>query len=152
MKPDRYLVAVIKLGAEHQPVLASIKSLASEWIEVEAESSREAFQVGLDTQNSIAPQREFNPDNLLPKLRSGRRLTTEEMSAAFDRVKNSENWKLPIDKVIEVKDSEELEIIAEAIIFYAGSPSDAIPVHTKAKAGHKKYRIVAAGYYACVGS
>jgi len=66
--------------------------------------------------------------------------------AAFDRVRDTSNWKMPINALIEVKDAEELALIDRAITHFTGS----VPTVKRRKDG--RYRIRAAGYYMTIGS
>lgn len=69
--------------------------------------------------------------------------TQQQLSDAFDLVKNRENWKLPINAL--VPSDADKRLIEAACIYFAGSPCEFI------KQG-KRLRVVAAGYYACIGS
>lgn len=69
----------------------------------------------------------------------------EAMDKAFDRVKNPDNWKMPIDTVISLTEDEK-KFLEEAIIFYTGS----VPVFIPRTNGI--YRVIAEGYYLAVGS
>lgn len=70
----------------------------------------------------------------------------KQLSDAFDLVKDKSNWKMPINKVIEADDKTQRRIV-EAVQHFCGSMCEIYP--TK-KSGH--VRVVAAGYYACVGA
>jgi hypothetical protein len=70
--------------------------------------------------------------------------TREQLSAAFNLVKNPENWKLPVDAVISAGVSTDL--VSSAIAFFAGCPAEFQP------APEGGFRVTAAGYYACIGS
>lgn len=77
---------------------------------------------------------------------SGRPTYTDaELRAAFDKVKNRNNWKMPIRRTI---DEADLDVTGEAIIYFAGCMMDAEPHPTRPG----KWRIYAIGYYAAVGS
>lgn len=69
----------------------------------------------------------------------------DAMHAAFTKVQNEKNWKLPIDKALALTDDEK-SVMYEAIIFYTGS----VPDFVKLKDG--RYRVQAVGYYAAVGA
>ena len=66
---------------------------------------------------------------------------------AFDRVKNPENWKYPISKIIPPTDEEDLDIITQSIIYFTGS----VPTiyHLASQEG---IHISAKGYYLTIGS
>lgn len=74
--------------------------------------------------------------------------TTDEqvaaMHAAFDLVKNPENWKYPVDAVIP--GDSDTDLIANAVIFFTGSP----PTFTHNPDG--TLSVFAAGYYSAIGS
>jgi hypothetical protein len=71
----------------------------------------------------------------------------KRLGAAFDKVKNKVNWKLPIDALLDPK--EDLNLISEAITHFTGSPSDYVTVKRK---GKEYIRVRAAGYYQCIGA
>lgn len=68
----------------------------------------------------------------------------DELLQAFNKVCNKDNWKLPIDAMIE---RSEEEIIREAVIYFTGcEPSfQHVP-------GSGKSRVTAVGYYNAVGA
>ena len=72
--------------------------------------------------------------------------TQEQLSAAFDRVANSKNWKNRINSVITIADDAERQLIAKAVIHFTGSVADFV------EQGNNKYRVIADGYYASIGS
>lgn len=76
----------------------------------------------------------------------GRDVTHADLSAAFKRVQHPENWKFPIDTVIEIGSDFEMETIRRAVIFFAGCDA------TFAARGRNQYRVEAIGYYAAVGA
>lgn len=82
-----------------------------------------------------------SPETMNPE--TGTRYSRAELKAAFERVQNAQNWKLPIDTVIPSKDKEVTE---EAIIFFAGCR----PYFVRGIKGH--LRVQAVGYYAAVGA
>lgn len=68
-----------------------------------------------------------------------------ELSAAFDRVKNPEHWKGPIDAVVRVTTgagAADMATILEAIEFYTATTGI---VHDL---GDGRFRILAPGYWA----
>lgn len=75
--------------------------------------------------------------------------TQEQMRDAFDRVKNRENWKLPVDMLIPYSDpwadDDSRAMIDDAVLFYTGAPTD----WEQSNVG---WHVRAAGYYACIGS
>jgi hypothetical protein len=74
------------------------------------------------------------------------RYTEAELHAAFDLVKNRNNWKMPVrGRLIP---TEMTAIVAEALIYFCGSPCEI--VEDPSRPGHS--RVYAAGYYACVGA
>lgn len=72
------------------------------------------------------------------------RYTQEQLSQAFALVKNQENWKYPVDATVPA--DADTALIGDAVIYFTGSN----PEFIKLPGG--KMRVVAAGYYACVGS
>lgn len=87
----------------------------------------------------------MNGDSLLP-LVNGRRIPASELSVAFDRVKDTDRWKNPIDATIDIESDEDRSIIYQAIIFYTGS----IATFTLNK--NKQERVEADGYYVAIGA
>ena len=87
----------------------------------------------------------MNGDDLLPIV-NGRRISTEELSAAFDRVKDTDRWKNPIDATIDIESDEDQSIIYQAIIFYTGSIATFTPNR------NKQVRVEADGYYVAIGA
>lgn len=71
------------------------------------------------------------------------RWTREELAAAWKLVKPHPDWKDPVDATVP---NEGLDVIEDAVLFFAGSPVTFQP------AGGGKVRVTAAGYYACIGS
>jgi hypothetical protein len=70
--------------------------------------------------------------------------THEQLSAAFDMVKNPENWKNPINAI--VPESADITLITEAIRFFTGSVSKVEPM------GDNSVKITALGYYLVIGA
>lgn len=81
-----------------------------------------------------------------PRTVVRREYTSEELNKAFNRVANSKNWKNRINRVVEIKDDEERDLISEAIIHFTGSCPDFI------EQSNGKVRVVANGYYATIGA
>lgn len=78
---------------------------------------------------------------------NGKPVTQSEFKTAFDRVANKKNWKFAIDKKIEVANDFELNIIAQAVVFFTGSVPQ---ICVTSKPG--VYHVYADGYYACIGA
>lgn len=75
----------------------------------------------------------------------------QRLSDAFDSVKNQQNWKLPVDA--EIPPDADLNLISEAVSFFTGSLPEFIPLRTPDTGSDiAGYRVVAAGYYAAIGS
>lgn len=70
-----------------------------------------------------------------------------EMHAAFTKVQNPKNWKLPIRAVFEGTEAE-LMLLQRAIIEYTGGGSSATPVSGEPG----KWLVTAGGYYHHVGA
>lgn len=72
--------------------------------------------------------------------------------AYFDLVKDAENWKGPIDAIVEVPAGMQAQDLAEAIqdavMFFTGSVAQFRPTGDDANVLH----VVARGYYAAVGA
>lgn len=75
----------------------------------------------------------------------GRSVTRGELAAAFSRVENKTNWKMPIDATVGLTDYERAEM-AEAVVFFTGSVAE-FEIVTGGQ-----YRVKARGYYAAVGA
>lgn len=75
------------------------------------------------------------------------RYTDAQLQEAFAKVKNRRHWKGRIDRVCEIKDDAEMELIEDAIVHFTGSVAsfDAAP-------GERKFRVRADGYWAAIGS
>jgi hypothetical protein len=76
----------------------------------------------------------------------GRDVTRGDLSVAFSRVENKENWKLPIDTRIEIQTDFDMESIRRAVVFFTASEPTFEPL------GKHRYRVRAAGYYAVCGA
>jgi hypothetical protein len=61
-------------------------------------------------------------------------------------VKNDENWKYPIDKVIDLPSEREMTCIMDAIGYFAGGGAQIIQMP------NNKIRVKAPGYYAVIGA
>lgn len=74
-------------------------------------------------------------------------LTIAEARKLFDRVKNPNNWKLPVDSIQSGINADDRLKIAAAIVFYTGS------VATWSRVGNTDtWRVRAIGYYSAVGA
>lgn len=69
--------------------------------------------------------------------------TERALHRAFDLVADPGNWKMPIDA--EVPPGADTGLIGDAVIFFTGSVAGFVR-----EGGH--LRVLAAGYYACIGS
>ena len=76
----------------------------------------------------------------------GRDVTHGELDDAFNRVKNPEHWKYPIDATIEIADLHEQRMIAEAVVYFCGCVAEIVRV------GRNRYRVTAIGYFAAIGA
>jgi hypothetical protein len=70
--------------------------------------------------------------------------THEQLSAAFNLVKNPENWKLRIDAT--VPGETDVMLLHSAVEFFTGGGAEIV----SQKDG--TLRVTASGYYACIGS
>lgn len=75
---------------------------------------------------------------------TGTPYSREQLLAAFNKVCDKSNWKMPIDATIEDNDCD---IIREAVIFFAGCEPRFEPIH-----GTDRLRCKAVGYYEAVGA
>lgn len=82
---------------------------------------------------------------------AGRDVTQGELAAAFDKVADKANWKLPIDATVDLSGDADLATIREAVVFFAGCVPTFVPVVGAALPGCR-YRVRAVGYYAAVGA
>jgi hypothetical protein len=78
--------------------------------------------------------------------------TRGELHAAFSRVQNETNWKLPINKLImssgnPVSDIADLKLIAAAIVFYVG----AYPIINQVMEANG-WIVSSPGYYEIIGA
>lgn len=67
-----------------------------------------------------------------------------ELSKAFELVAPKENWKNPIDSLVET--GADAELIRDAVVHFTGS----VPNIITARSG--RMRVQAAGYYATIGA
>lgn len=79
--------------------------------------------------------------------------TRAELSEAFDRVKNPDNWKLPINVTLPVwLARREKTMIEAAVVFYAGCCPEFTELRDGSGGVIRGTRVTAAGYYAAVGA
>lgn len=76
--------------------------------------------------------------------------TLKDLQEAFCRVCNEWNWKLPIDKTVEVASARERIAIHLAVRFFTASVPTA--EHIKVENGVGTFRFRAEGYYRTVGA
>jgi hypothetical protein len=69
--------------------------------------------------------------------------TEAELSGAFDLVRPASNWKLAISA--QVPADADTSLISAAVVFYTGSHAEFVPTGSG-------LRVLAAGYYACIGA
>lgn len=72
-----------------------------------------------------------------PKRATGYRM--EQLAAAFDRVRDSRDWKAPIQTVIP---AEERPVVEQAVLWFTGSA----PVFEPADGGTDRLLVKASGY------
>lgn len=82
---------------------------------------------------------------------NGKPVTRGELSAAFNAVVTKDNWKFPIDKIVDL-DAYTKAMVAEAIVFYTGSVATFTAISGTTTGGMGKYRVTAVGYYAAIGA
>lgn len=88
---------------------------------------------------------------------AGKPVCKNELSAAFDLVRNRDNWKKPIDCKVQLNVNQVM-LINYAIPFFAGCEPTFTPEPHQAvqfdNAGQPvlTYRVTAKGYYAAVGA
>lgn len=75
---------------------------------------------------------------------TGTSYSREQLLAAFNSVCNKDNWKMPIDAIVEDPD---YDMIKEAVAFFAGCKPSFEPIH-----GTDRVRVQAVGYYQAVGA
>jgi len=83
-----------------------------------------------------------------------RKFTRGELSAVFNKVADSQNWKNPIDAIVTLSDREQAAV-AWAVEFFTGSRASletlgTFPAHDGGT--YTKYRVTAAGYYKTIGA
>jgi len=80
----------------------------------------------------------------------GHEVTRGELSKFFELVVPRDNWKNPINAIVDLRDRD-LYMIREAVIFFTGSVPQFIPC-LGAKMPKCRYRVIAAGYYRTIGA
>lgn len=84
---------------------------------------------------------EATPDRIAEMLDAARRgYTDEQMQEAFDLVKDADHWKNPIDRIVDRKHVDVLDV---AITWYTGMPAFFEDVDDPAKV-----RVTCDGYFA----
>ena len=108
-----------------------------------AQHGVEAVQRVLDTTKHLSSDDEIIPYEFLTNGVGP--VTRGELSAAFKRVANPDNWKMPIDRIVELDDASK-NLVAAAVTFYTGSVASftAMPENL--------YRVKADGYYKAIGA
>ena len=69
-----------------------------------------------------------------------------ELKAAFERVENKINWKMPIDAIVRINNLDEEILIHDAVVHFAGC------VPKFHHYGNRMFNVTAIGYYAAVGA
>lgn len=82
---------------------------------------------------------------------NGRDVSHDELSKAFDRVKDLQHWKNPISKIIDLTEDERA-VIYEAIVYFTGSEASFTPIGKSSRRGAKRMHVVAAGYFRTIGA
>lgn len=77
---------------------------------------------------------------------NGRPVTRGQLAAVFDRVKDAEHWKNPIDALV-VLEKDEVPLMEEAIVFFTGSVPSIVEVGIGGA-----YHVTAAGYFETIGA
>ncbi|MFI5223015.1 MAG: hypothetical protein ACHQX3_02025 [Nitrospirales bacterium] len=54
----------------------------------------------------------------------GKQVTRGQLSAAFEKVRNREHWKNPINAKLKNQNEEDLAMIQEAVTFFTGSVAE----------------------------
>lgn len=76
-------------------------------------------------------------------------VTRGELCDAFDRVANKDDWKKPVDAVIEIDEGGAgafHALLEQAVIFYTGT-RPTFNILKRKPNGVVEYRVVARGYY-----
>jgi hypothetical protein len=86
----------------------------------------------------------FSEEAFLNTVHEG--FTIRELHAAFDLVKDADNWKNRINETARLETEREIKAVEVAVTFFTGSVATVTPL------GADTFRIRAAGYYATVGA
>jgi hypothetical protein len=84
-------------------------------------------------------------DSMIVACINGQDVTHGEMKAAFEMVCDKENWKNPIDVRIDNPGDQKLEIIKDAVMYFAGCTAYFRPVGDT-------IHVTAKGYYIAMGA
>ncbi len=93
-----------------------------------------------------APGERFCNTCRTEKIHAGH--TREELSNAFDAVKDSKNWKRPIDGIVSRRN---FGVTAAAVAFFAGSALEIVDEDWP-EGGERMLRVWARGYFADIGA
>lgn len=86
------------------------------------------------------------------EIKVGNRIFSRgELKEAFDLVCDKENWKLPINTTLPVKDIQALNTILVAVEFFTGSKAS-FEFDNFNEAGVACFHVKAIGYYNAVGA
>lgn len=77
-------------------------------------------------------------------LRSGERMSDERLTEVFNLVKDPENWKMPIEAVVDRREATDEEIII-AVTWFAGGGCEVA-------GSEAHWHVYAPGYYEEIGS
>ena len=91
-------------------------------------------------------------DNQLVAAANGHQFTRSELDKMFSRVQNPENWKGPIDSVVELYTIRDFICVIEAVRFFAGCDAELAVDGFNTFDGCAVVRVRAIGYYAAVGA
>lgn len=107
---------------------------------------RERMKNGMTLAQAV--EAEAEAAQVVAKTLDGRECTRAQLTAAFNRVAPTDNWKLAIDTTIQLEPLDR-EVVREAVIFFTGS----VPKFEYAGCcGDLTCRVTAAGYYATCGA
>ena len=85
-----------------------------------------------------------------PSFKRGEETTREEKVRLFALVKNRNDWKLPVHKIITVRDEFDVPRIADAVMFFCGGMCEA-EIISKSVRG-TRVRFSCTGYYKNIGA
>lgn len=72
--------------------------------------------------------------------------TRGHLRTAFNRVRNPQGWKLPINRIVVARGEDELEDILDAIDFFVGGGGEVKRIRGRT------FRVTAPGYYVTIGA